>query len=170
MVGCGTAANDPAGYQSAVQLKYETLALIDRMGERYAARKADAETLLRKYAEASQAAEKIPYNQQITEFWQAIRDPRGGSAATVIEVWKSRGPLRPAARAERKRQTAQHFDRLICLESSKLSLTDCMAVGATPTASAAVPQPKPQPKPRQRPASATTPTPTPEPAVPPNPR
>jgi hypothetical protein len=148
LTGCGTATFDPGEYQTAVQLKYETLSLLDRTGERYAARKTDAETLQSKYAAASDSAAKHTGREQIIEMWQAIRDPLGGSAGTVLQTWKDSGPLKPAVRAERKRQIAAHFDRLICLEASKQVAKDCTEVGAAPTGA----EPAPTPAPPRRPA------------------
>lgn len=154
LAGCGTASFDAATYQSAVQLKYETMSLLDNSTSRYPSFKKDADGLLQKYAAAADASAQVPGNDAITEIWVAIKDPRGGSAATVIELWK-KAPLRPGARAERKRLVAQHFDRLICLESAKQSAKDCFDVGSAPVpvgeASAAQPRRRPSgaPKPAE---------------------
>ena len=161
LLGCATAPFDPAAYQSAVQLKFETLALIDRSSERYAAHKAGAEALAGKYAEAYDAAAKLAGNQAAAEQWLAIRDPQGSSAGGVLQSWKQKGPLRPAVRAEKKRAVTRHFDRLICLEASKQTPSDCSEIGAVPEAaappvaarSAAKPMPKPKPADAAEPAA-----------------
>lgn len=161
LTGCGTVTFDPGQYQTAVQLKYETLSLLDRTGERYAARRIDADSLLSRYASAADAAGKQPGNEQVIEMWQAIRDPLGGSAGTAIQLWKDKGPLKPGARAERKRLIASHFDRLICLESSKQAAKDCSEVGSAPTGVDA-----PSPTPQRRPSRAPKPAADAEPAEP----
>jgi hypothetical protein len=159
LLGCATAPFDPAAYQTAVQLKFETLALIDRASERYAAHKASAEALAGKYAAAYDAAAQLAGNQATAEQWLAIRDPQGASAGGVLQSWKQKGPLRPAVRAEKKRAVTRHFDRLICLEAGKQTASDCSEVGAVPETAAspgaAGPAAKPIPKPK--PAEAAEP-------------
>jgi hypothetical protein len=129
VAGCGTFGFDPAAYQATVQLKYDTLGLIDQSSGRYPPHRAAADTLLRRYAEASEAASRNVANESISRQWAAIRDPRGNSAANLIEMWK-RAPLRPGQRAEKKRAIAAHFDRLICLEGGKHTPTECGDTGA----------------------------------------
>lgn len=152
LAGCGTAGFDAVSYQSAVQLKYETMSLLDNSTSRYPGFKKDADALLLKYSEAAEASARAPGNDAITEIWQAIKDPRGGSAGAAIELWK-KAPLRPGARAERKRQVAQHFDRLICLESAKQSAKDCFDVGSAPVPAGDATEALP----RRRPGSAPKP-------------
>ena len=106
---------DPVGYQNAVQLKYETMSLLDNSSAPYRAHQAAANSLLAKYATA---AEGRGSSDAIAQQWAAIRDPRGPSAAGTIEQWK-KAPLRPGARAEKKRLVAAHFDHLICLEKAR---------------------------------------------------
>jgi hypothetical protein len=147
LAGCGTVGFDPAAYQSAVQLKYETLTLVDQSSGRYAPNKAAAEALMRKYADAAETMSKSAGNTSVAQQWAAIRDPRGASAGNLLEIWKVKGPLRPGQRVEKKRAIAQHFDHLICLESSKQAPTECGEVGSVPEESgAAAPAPKPAPR------------------------
>src|ERR1700676_1655725 len=70
---CATQFDMPT-YQGAVQLKYETLALIDQSSTRYALNKAAAEALTRRYADAAETATRIAGNTAVAEQWQAIRD------------------------------------------------------------------------------------------------
>jgi len=106
---------DPVGYQNAVQLKYETMSLLDNTSAPYRAHQAAANSLLAKYATA---AEGRGSSDAIAQQWAAIRDPRGPSTAGTIEQWK-KAPLRPGQRAEKKRLIAAHFDHLICLEKAR---------------------------------------------------
>ncbi|MBV8790481.1 MAG: hypothetical protein JO205_02555 [Pseudolabrys sp.] len=157
LAGCGTVGFDAASYQSAVQLKYETLTLVDQSSGRY--NKTAAESLLAKYAAAVDAPAKSGPNAAIADQWAAIRDPGGVSAGNLIQTWKTKGPIPPARRAERKRMIAAHFDRLICLESNRQSGESCDNVGSgaeapispiidTPRAAA-----KPAPKRNAKPAA-----------------
>ncbi len=129
VAGCGTVGFDPAAYQATVQLKYDTLGLIDQSSGRYPPHRVAADALLRRYAEASEVASRNVANESILRQWAAIRDPRGNSAANLIEMWK-RAPLRPGQRVEKKRAIASHFDRLICLEGGKHTPTECGDTGA----------------------------------------
>lgn len=135
---------DPIGYQNAVQLKYETMSLLDNATAPFRAHQAAANALLAKYATA---ADSRGGSEAISRQWAAIRDPRGVSAGGTIEQWK-KAPLRPGTRAERKRLIAAHFDHLICLEKSSAgAAAECAEVGlaadATPAAVAPVPASRP---------------------------
>jgi len=144
---CSTAGFDPAGYQSAVQLKYETMSLLDNSSAPYRVHQAAANALQAKYAVAAENAGRNTGNESIKEQWAAIRDPRGVSAGAVIEQWK-KAPLRPGQRAEKKRAVAAHFDRLICLEGSKQAAAECGDTGAMAEAGPA-PAPAAAPAARQ---------------------
>ena len=47
VAGCGTVGFDPAAYQATVQLKYDTLGLIDQSSGRYPPHRVAADALLR---------------------------------------------------------------------------------------------------------------------------
>ena len=149
LAGCGTVGFDPAHYQTVVQLKYETLTLVDQSSGRYAPNKPAADALLAKYAVAAETAGRGAGGDSIAQQWAAIRDPRGTSAANLIEIWK-KAPLRPGQRAEKKRAIAAHFDRLICLEAAKQAASECGDVGAVAEAGV---EPAPAPAPVARPAA-----------------
>jgi hypothetical protein len=165
---CTTGGFDQSAYQSAVQLKYETLTLVDQSSGRYAPNKAVVETLMRKYSEAADSASKNSGNVSIVEQWAAIRDPGGTSAGNLFEIWK-KAPLRPGQRAEKKRAIAQHFDHLICLEGTRQSPTECGEAGAVPDAAPA-PAPKVAAKPAPKRATAPKPPAADEPELEPEPQ
>jgi hypothetical protein len=151
LAGCAGVGFDATGYQSAVQLKYETLSLLDNSTARYAAHKPAADALVAKYAIAAEHAGRGVGNDPIVQQWAAIRDPRGSSAGNAIELWK-KAPLRPGQRAERKRAVAAHFDHLICLEQAKQTANDCSNVGlAADVAAGPEPRMAPAPSPRRPP-------------------
>ena len=150
LAGCGTVGLDATAYQSAVQLKYETLVLVDQSSGRYAASKPAAEALMRKYSDATETASKSPGNESVAQQWAAIRDPRGNSAGNLLETWRTKGPLRPGQRAEKKRAIALHFDRLICLEGAKQAVSDCSEAGSAPEPAASAPVAAPRPAPARR--------------------
>lgn len=148
LAGCAGVGFDTAGYQSAVQLKYETLSLLDNATARYAAHKPAADALTAKYAAAAAHAGRGVGNDPIAQQWAAIRDPRGSSAGNIIELWK-KAPLRPGQRAEKKRAIAAHFDHLICLEQAKQAAKECGEVGLAADVAMA-PEPRMAPTPASR--------------------
>lgn len=119
LTGCNTPTFDPAAYQTAVQLKYETLALIDKSGQKYSAHQAEAEILMSKYQAAEAVAARTETNKPLAEAWKIISAPNTGSAGEYFATWKQRGTMRPAIRAEKKIQIGRQFDYVVCLEAAK---------------------------------------------------
>jgi len=139
LVGCGTttAPFDQTAQLNAQQLKAQTLALIDRSGNKFTASQNDVTALVAKYDAAASAAASVEKNEPVIQAWGIIRGPQSGSAVEYFNTWKQRGAMRPAIRAEKKAQIGRHFDYLICLESAKQSGTACInPLGAVPTAPA----------------------------------
>lgn len=137
LVGCGTttAPFDQTAQLNAQQLKAQTLALIDKSGNKFTASQNDVAALVAKYDAAASAAASVEKNEPVTQAWGIIRGPQSGSAVEYFNTWKKRGAMRPAIRAEKKAQIGRHFDYLICLESAKQSGTACTnPLGPAPTA------------------------------------
>ena len=136
LFGCGTVAQfDTAAFQNAVQLKFETLALIDKSGNKFAAHKTEVDALTAKYESAFDAASKTPANQAVAQAWQVIRGAQSGSAGEYFHTWRQRGTLRPVIRAEKKAQIGRHFDYVICLETAKQGGPACTnPLGTSPSA------------------------------------
>lgn len=143
LLGCvATPTFDPAVQQVAVQLKTDTLALVDKSGARYATQQAAVGALLARYAAASDAAATVENNAAVVTAWQTIRGPKAGSAGEFFDMWKQRGIIRPAFRAEKKTQIARHFDYLICLEDVKKGGPACPnPLATTPAGPAPAPAP-----------------------------
>lgn len=126
LVGCANLFPppfDPVVYQNDVQLKFETLALIDKSGEPYAAHQSEVQVLLVKYDAAAANAGKVESNLALAQAWQIIRGQQSGSAGEYFETWKKRGTLRPVIRNEKKAQITRHFDYVICLDAAKPGAT-----------------------------------------------
>lgn len=168
LLGC-VATFDAASYKNAVDLKYETLAMIDKGAGRYAAHRSQAEALAAKLDAAYAESAKIANNQAAEAQWKLIVDPAGSSAGAALQTWKTKGVLTPAYRAEKKRQVARHFDFVICLESSKMTAGTCVDPGSSAAAAqaeaqrssrTATPQPRPaEPDEPQQPSQAPNSTP-----------
>jgi hypothetical protein len=138
-VGCGTttAPFDQTAQLNAQQLKAQTLALIDRSGNKFTTSQNDVTALVAKYDAAASAAASVEKNEPVIQAWGIIRGPQSGSAVEYFNTWKQRGSMRPAIRTEKKAQIGRHFDYLICLESAKQSGAACNnPLGAVPTAPA----------------------------------
>jgi hypothetical protein len=126
---------NPVAHQNAVQMKVDTLALIDKSGQRYAASQAAVEALTARYAGAYEAASKNPSDASVAQAWQIVRGANTGSAGEYFETWKKRTTMRPAIRAEKKAQIGRHFDYIICLEAAKQGGPACVSpLAAAPTA------------------------------------
>ena len=136
LLGCGAVPQfDTAAFQNAVQLKFETLALIDKSGDKFAAHQSSVAALTAKYDSAFDAASKNESNQAVAQAWQVIRGAQSGSAGEYFQTWKQRGTLRPVIRAEKKAQIGRHFDYVICLETAKQGGPACTnPLGAAPSA------------------------------------
>jgi hypothetical protein len=128
LAGCGTPGLGPfdqRAYENAVSVKFETLGLVDRAGERFTVRKAEADQLSLHIETAYAYASGLPNNQLSTQAWQVIRDPQGGSAGGFLRLWRDKGSLPASYRTEKKRQLAQQFDYVVCLEANKQAPATC---------------------------------------------
>lgn len=170
LLGCA-AGFDAAAYKNAVDLKYETLALIDKGGGRYAAHRSQAEALTTRLDAAYVESAKIANNQAAEAQWKTIVDPGGNSAGAFLSTWKNRGAVSSAYRAEKKRIVTRHFDYVICLESSKQTAGSCVNPGAPAEAVQAEAEAKParMPTPKPKPAEDEPPA-APAQQAPPNSR
>jgi hypothetical protein len=126
-IGFPTAAPpfDQMAYQNAVSAKFETLALVDRAGDRYAVRKVDADTAAANIEKAYAYAAGQANNQLAIQAWERIRDPQGGSAGGFLRFWREKNTLPPTYRSEKRRQLTAHFDYVICIEANKQAATAC---------------------------------------------
>jgi hypothetical protein len=146
LLGCPAIPTfDPASYQNAVQVKFETLALIDKSGDKFAAHKVEADALLAKYDGAFENANRVQKNPAIAQAWQVIRGPKSGSAAEYFQTWMQRGSMRPVIRAEKTAAIARHLDYVVCLEAARQGGPTCSnPLGAVPAAPSIPPAEAPE--------------------------
>lgn len=143
LAGCATPVFDQLVRDNDQQLKTDTLALVDKSGNRYATQQAAVDALQARYAAAADAAAKIEKNDAVVAAWQVIRRENSGSAGEFFAMWKRNGTIRPAFRGEKKAQIARHFDYLICLEDVKKGgPKDCPNPLAPPAAAPASGEPE----------------------------
>lgn len=117
-------------YKNATSLKAETLALIDRSGEKYGKLKPEIDALTTRIDAAYEFAAGLPQNQLATEQWQLLRNPEGNLYGGLVGVWRKQGTVSAAYRSGKKFEIAAAFDRIICLEVNKKDSQTCKAVTA----------------------------------------
>ena len=142
LAGCATLAPppfDPVAYQNDVQLKFETLALIDKSGDKFAAHQGEVQALLASYDRAVESAGKTESNLATAQAWQVIRGPN--SAGGYFQMWQqTKKSLSPRFRSEKRAQIARHFDYLICLEVARPGATSATTCDNPLSAPAAPPK------------------------------
>jgi hypothetical protein len=131
MAGCAPLISEYSldAYKNATSLKAETLALIDKAGEKYASHKDEAEALTTKINAAYEFAAGLSDNSQSAQQWQLLRNPDGGLYGGFIRIWKA-GPLPPVFRDDKKIQIGRAFDEIICLEINKKETQRCTGAAA----------------------------------------
>lgn len=120
LVGCVQPAQfNVIASQNALQIKNDTLALIDKSGDKYAARKAEVDALMVRYQSAMDTAATNDTNKAVAQAWQIIIGSRSGSAGEYFETWKQRGTMAEGIRNLKRPQIARQFDLIVCMETSK---------------------------------------------------
>lgn len=121
-------------YKNATSLKAETLALIDKSGEKFSAHRPEVDALTIKIDSAFEFAAGIPNNQVSAAQWQVLRNPEGNLYGGFVRTWSGskQGILSPAYRAGKRKEISDAFDKIICLEVNKKDAKNCeAAVAAT---------------------------------------
>ena len=115
-------------YKNATTLKAETAALIDKSEEPYSAHKTDVDTLTTRINAAYEFAAGIPANTISAKQWDLLRGDAlfGG----FVKTWAAQSTTGAAYRNEKKRQLAEAYDQIVCLEVNKQSATSCTALAA----------------------------------------
>lgn len=112
-------------YRNATEIKAESLALLRRSDEPYAAHEGAVDALMLRADQAYEYARGLPRNEEIAESWGLIRDPGSGLLAIHFGNWERAGTLRPAFRDEAVDQLSAGFDQIICREAYKREPGDC---------------------------------------------
>jgi hypothetical protein len=126
VAGCNTISTyDQAAYAQAVNLKVDTLALMDKASESYAAHRTDISKLNIALTKGYEYDKNRPHNEITRQMWEVLLfknafDPRHGIWARFLEEWKAAGTLKPAEIANDKEDVGRAFDKIIQLESGKI--------------------------------------------------
>jgi hypothetical protein len=120
LAGCVQPAQfDTSASKAAAQMRDDTLALIDKSGDKYATRKPEVDTLMARYQAAQESAAKNEANKAVAEAWQIIIGPKSGSAGEYFDMWRRSGTMSPGIRKLKKPQIARQFGLIVCMEDSK---------------------------------------------------
>lgn len=111
-------------YRQAVQLKVQSLALIDKATEPYEKYSEEADRLLQELNIAWEYAKGRPNNELSTRQWEIMLDPERNLMGGFLARWKSEGSLSPVFVREFHGITADAFDTIIGLESGKVKAED----------------------------------------------
>lgn len=132
LAGCAPIISEYSldAYKNATSLKAETLAMVDKSGEKYAAHRDDVDALTVKISAAYEFAAGIPNNDLSATQWQIVRNPDGNLWGGFVRVWSSQGTVSPAFRLGIRKNISDAFDQIICLEVNKKESKSCAAAVA----------------------------------------
>jgi len=119
------AGYDVEAYKNATSLKAETDAVLSHGTEPYAANAARVEALSIKLNAAREYAAGIPRNENSARQWELMVDPNQGLAGGTLRQWRERGQFHQEFINEQRKQIAEGFDYIICLEANKQKATKC---------------------------------------------
>ncbi len=119
------ASFSPEAYKNATSLKARSLSLIDRSGTPYSSLADQVETLMTDIDAAYEYSNGLPNNEISAQQWIIMRSPEEGLMGDFVAFWKENSTTRPFYREEKKKQVAQGFDYIICLEVNKQKASAC---------------------------------------------
>ncbi len=121
LAGCVTTARfDQRAYETAVDLKVDSLVLVEQSVEHYTNHIAECEAVLLRVCKAHEYAKGIPNNDKTVMQWTLVADPQGGGIAGVIADWKEVGMFDEFEVEESLPMIESNFDAIIELEAAKL--------------------------------------------------
>lgn len=116
---------NPAVQGNTVSLKADTLALLDRAGDRYGEHAAEVDALTARINTAATVASSIPRNTLAARQWDVLRDPDRALYGGTIKLWQAQDTLGLAFREQKKIQIGRAFDYILCLEANKQQARSC---------------------------------------------
>jgi hypothetical protein len=124
------AGYDIEAYKTATTLKAETDMVLSRGAEPYADNREKIEALTVKLNAAREYAAGIPRNGNSARQWELMVDPNQGLAGGTLRMWRERGKLNPIIVEEQRKQIAEGFNYIICLEANKQKASKCTVQAA----------------------------------------
>ena len=109
----------PAAYQQAVDLKVDSLSLMDEATEPYPQHAAEATQIKIRMDKAYEFARGRAHNEISTRQWEIMKSTSSGLIGEFLVDWQRKGQIKPVAIEEKKRLVSEGFDQIIGLESGK---------------------------------------------------
>ena len=126
ITACNTISTyDQMAYAQTVNLKVDTLALMDKATGSYEAHTADISKLTIALTKGYEYDKNRPHNEITRQMWEVLlfkdpSDPRNGIWPRFLDEWKAAGTLKPAEITNDKEDVGRAFDKIIQLESGKI--------------------------------------------------
>ena len=121
LAGCVTTARfDQRAYETAVDLKVDSLVLVEQSVDHYTNHVAECEAVLLRVRKAHEYAKGIPNNDKTALLWAKLNDPEQGSLAGYVADWKAAGMFGDFEVEESIPLLGTQFDAIIELEAAKL--------------------------------------------------
>jgi len=111
-------------YEMAVDLKVDSIRMMDEAELPYTAAEKKVNNLLIRVEKAFEFANGRPMNEHSTEQWRRMLDPERNLLAGFFERWKTESTLSRSFIVEAKTIISQSFDAIIGLESGKVGGSD----------------------------------------------
>ncbi|MDX1670866.1 MAG: hypothetical protein R3211_00890 [Balneolaceae bacterium] len=110
---------DQHAYQQAVNLKVESLKLMDKASEPFADHKSAVESLKTDLQKAYEYAKGRPQNTESIQQWEIMIDPEGSLLGGFLAMWEERGQISTTMVEQSKGNIEEGFDIIMELESGK---------------------------------------------------
>ena len=125
LTGCiNIAFYDQAAYANAVDLKVDTLALMELAVSPYSSQTAKIESVNLQMQKAYEYDRGRPMNETTLQLWDVLlktdpAHPENGLWPRFLERWRKNGTLSPVVISDKKEHIATAFNAIIALESGK---------------------------------------------------
>ncbi len=107
-------------YERAIEIKQQSLALLDKASQPYEKYEKEVEKLIVELKIMVEYVQGIPKNEMTTEQWKLMVNPEGHLLGGILSEWKEKGTLGKVFIKEAQMQISQGFDSIINLERKKL--------------------------------------------------
>ena len=120
-VSCSSmqAAFSEQAYQQAVNLKVESLNMMDKATQLYELHEEEVQALKIELQKAYEYAKSRPNNSESMRQWEIMIDPEGSLLGGFISMWKERGQISTTMVEQSKGNIEEGFDIIMELESGK---------------------------------------------------
>ena len=122
LAGCVTTARfDQRAYETAVDLKVDSLVLVEQSVDHYTNHVAECDTVLLRVRKAHEYAKFKPNNEESVAQWALMGDPNKNLLAGFVKRWEKKGRMKPVMVENIKPGIAEAYDAIIELEAAKLT-------------------------------------------------